>query len=187
MKKETSNVKHRLKSGHKKHSSLKMLDTFFRFNDLTTAKDMLNTIMQYAVQKRGWIDEDFSVIVHFHQSMRSFIRAGYFLRMKSKKWMLTTSTETISPLMQGSLSDEEYHNPLLVFHTAFTAYTIKEFDYFLGGMVYFSLGAYRCGPEKNMVSPYIYLTKMLDAGFVILERRKEALLESENGEENETS
>jgi len=186
MKKEAINVKHRLKHGHKKHSSLKMLDTFFRFNDLTTAKDLLNTIMQYAVQKRGWIDKDFSAIVHFHQSMRSFIRAGYFLRMKNKKWMLSTSTETISPLMQGSLSDEEYHNPLLVFHTAFNAFTVKEFDYFLGGMVYFSLGVYRCGPEKNMVSPYIHLTKMLDAGFLILERRK-AFLEIKEGEEDETS
>ncbi|MDQ1096610.1 MULTISPECIES: hypothetical protein [Chryseobacterium] len=184
MKKETSDLQSRLKPSPKKHSSLKMMEHFFQSVDLNTAKDLLNTIMQYAVQKRDWINEDLSVMVHFHQSMRSFIRAGYFMRMKAKKWMLINSTETSSPLMQGFLSDSEYQNPLLVFHSAFIDYRVKEFDYFLCGMVYFSLGAYRCGPEKNMVGPYIHLMKMLDAGFIILERRK-AFLESKEDEEGE--
>ncbi|MDQ1095790.1 MULTISPECIES: hypothetical protein [Chryseobacterium] len=84
MKKETTDLQSRLKPSPKKHSSLKMMEHFFQSVDLTTAKDLLNTIMQYAVQKRDWINEDLSVMVHFHQSMRSFIRAGYFLRMKAK-------------------------------------------------------------------------------------------------------
>ncbi|WP_157969867.1 hypothetical protein [Chryseobacterium rhizosphaerae] len=35
----------------------------------------------------------------------------------------------------------------------------KQFDYFIFGMVYFSLGAYRNMPESNITSPYIHLTK----------------------------
>lgn len=61
--------------------------------------------------------------------------------------------------------------PLLVFKKAFQEYNIEEFDYFMSGMIYFSLGAYDHVPERNMVSPYIHLTKMLDAGHLILERR----------------
>ncbi|MFP3594838.1 hypothetical protein SB689_23125, partial [Chryseobacterium sp. SIMBA_038] len=66
---------------------------------------------------------------------------------------------------------KEYQNPLLVFKKAFREYSIREFDYFLSGMVHFSLGAYDNLPERNLVIPYIHLIKMLDAAHLILERR----------------
>ncbi|WP_336959172.1 hypothetical protein [Chryseobacterium contaminans] len=50
---------------------------------------------------------------------------------------------------------------------------IKEFDYFMSGMVYFSMGVDENLPEKNIINPYIHLIKMLDAAHLILERRGE--------------
>ncbi|MBL3550172.1 hypothetical protein [Chryseobacterium sp. KMC2] len=77
----------------------------------------------------------------------------------------------VSPLVLGLLTEKEYQNPLLVFKKAFKEYSIKEFDYFISGMVYFSMGIYDKLPERNMINPYIHLIKMLDAAYLIIERK----------------
>ncbi|WP_230038177.1 hypothetical protein [Chryseobacterium sp. Bi04] len=91
--------------------------------------------------------------------------------LKEKKLMVNTELKGVSPLVLGLLSEKEYQNPLLVFKKAFKEYSIKEFDYFISGMVYFSLGAYRNMPERNIINPYIHLTKMLDAAYLIIKRK----------------
>jgi hypothetical protein len=57
------------------------------------------------------------------------------------------------------------------FQKAFREYTLKEFDYFMSGIVYFSMGVYENLPERNIVMPYIHTVKMLDAAHLILQRR----------------
>ncbi|MGG5208115.1 hypothetical protein ACQWU4_04150 [Chryseobacterium sp. MIQD13] len=49
---------------------------------------------------------------------------------------------------------------------------IKEFDYLMSGIIYFSMGVYEHVPERNIINPYIHLIKMLDAAHIILERGK---------------
>lgn len=171
MKKIRTNLKSQLGKDRKKHCGLKPMETFFQLNDLTTTKELLNIIMSYALKRNSWIKEDPSVIYHFHQAMRSFVRAGYFLILKEKKRKVNTQLKDISPLALGLLTEKEYHNPLLVFKKAFKEYSIKEFDYFISGMVYFSLGIYDNLPERNMINPYIHLIKMLDAAYLIIERK----------------
>ncbi|HBV16643.1 hypothetical protein [Chryseobacterium carnipullorum] len=171
MKKNRTDFETRLWAARKKHSGLQLIENFFQFTDLTTSKKRLNSIMNYAVKKDRWIKEDPSVIFHFRQSMQSFVRAGYLITLKEKKWAGNTQLEDISPLVLGLLSEKEYRNPLLVFKKAFREYSVQEFDYFMSGMVYFSLGVYDNLPERNIISPYIHLTKMLDAAHLILERR----------------
>lgn len=160
-----------LEKSPKKHSGVQLMETFFQFNDLITTKELLNNIMNYAVKRNSWIKEDPSVVYHFHQAMRSFVRAGYFLILKEKKCKINTHWEDVSPLALGLLTEKEYQNPLLVLKKAFREYSIKEFDYFISGMVYFSLGIYDNPPERNMISPYIHLTKMLDAAYLIIESK----------------
>ncbi|HBV14851.1 hypothetical protein [Chryseobacterium carnipullorum] len=155
----------------RRHSGLRLMDTFFQLYDLAASKKRLTNIMHYAVKRNSWIKEDPAVIFHFRQSMQSFIRAGYLFTLKEKKWMATTQMENTSQFALGLLSEKEYQNPLLVFKKAFREYSVQEFDYFLSGMVYFSLGVYDNVPERNIVSPYIHLTKMLDAAHLILERK----------------
>ncbi len=172
MKKNRTDFTSRLGKGRKKHCGLQQMDTFFQLNDLAASKELLNNIMHYAVKRNSRIKEDPSVVYHFHQAMRQFIRAGYFIMLKEKKWAVKPQLEEISPLILGLLSEKEYKNPLLVFKKAFIEYSIREFDYFISGMVYFSLGIYDHLPERNMISPYIHLTKMLDAAYLIIERRR---------------
>lgn len=171
MKKTRTDFQTRLGKGRKRHYGLQQMETFFQLNDLATSKELLNIIMSYALKRNSWIKEEPSVIYHFHQAMRSFIRAGYFIMLKEKKLVVNTQLEDCSPLVLGLLSEKEYQNPLLVFKKAFKEYSVKEFDYFMSGMVYFSLGIYDHLPERNMINPYIHLIKMLDAAYLITERR----------------
>ncbi|AZA80741.1 hypothetical protein C1637_12045 [Chryseobacterium lactis] len=172
MKKIRTDFQSRLGKGRKKHYGLQLMEIFFQLNDLTASKELLNNIMHYAVNRNSWIKEEPPVIYHFHQAMRSFIRAGYVIAMKEKKYTVNTQLEDVSPLALGLLSEKEYQNPLLVFKKAFKEYSIKEFDYFISGMVYFSMGIYDKLPERNLISPYIHLIKMLDAAYLIIEKRR---------------
>lgn len=127
--------------------------------------------MIYAGRKKTAINEDAPAIFHFYQALRSFVRACYAIRLKETIWEMNTNPETRSPLMQASLSDEEYLNPTLVFQNAFAEYSIKDFDYYIAVAVYFSMGVFKNAEESSFIGPYIHLTKMLDAAYLILERR----------------
>ncbi|MGG7437394.1 hypothetical protein ACQ7CU_04865 [Chryseobacterium arthrosphaerae] len=154
----------------KKRRKLHCIETFFKTHELVTAKQMLSSMMQYAVNGKDWLKKDPSVILPFHQLLRIFIREGYVMSKKTKKWQVNAAPDISSPMMKGSLSDKEYENPVLVFKKAFKEYSIKEYDYFISGIVYFSQQMYRHGPENNLVRPYIHLSKMLDAAYLMLER-----------------
>ncbi|WP_276878093.1 hypothetical protein [Chryseobacterium joostei] len=171
MKKTGTNFESQYWAVSKKQSGLQLMETYFQLNDLAVSKERLNSIMSYAVRRNSWINEDPAVIFQFQQSMRSLVHACYLIMLKDRKWTVNTQLGDVSPLLLGLLSEKEYRNPLLVFKKAFREYSIREFDYFLSGMVYFSLGVYDNLPEKNLVIPYIHLIKMLDAAHLILERR----------------
>lgn len=96
-----------------KHSGLQLMETFFHFNELDVSKELLSNLMNYAVKRNSWINEDPAVIFRFHQSMRSLIRAGYLMMLKERKWIVDTQPEKISPWLLGLLSEKEYRNPLL--------------------------------------------------------------------------
>ncbi len=172
MKKKKTNFESRFWSGRSKHSPVPLLELFFLFHDLATAKERLNRIMQYAVQGKTRIPEDPSVVFHFHQSLRSFVRAGWCLRKKSGKW-IEQEVPQDSPLMRGSLSGEEYRDPVRVFRKAFKEHRLEDFEEFLSDVVYFSLGTFNNVPDRNIVGPYLHLVKMLDAAWLILERGKD--------------
>lgn len=156
-----------------KRSGLQLMENFFQFNEPDVSKELLSRIMNYAVKRHSWIHEDPAVIFRFHQSMRLFVRAGYLIMLKERKAKFRTQQEKVSPLVLGLLSEKEYRNPLLVFKKAFREYSIKEYDYFMSGIVYFSMGVHENLPERNIIMPYIHMVKMLDAAYLILERRQE--------------
>jgi len=127
--------------------------------------------MQYAAQKKTRIPEDPSVVFHFNQSLRSFLRAVWCLQNKRIKWLVHSLPEQSSPLLLGSLSEKEYHDPAKVFQKAFKESPIEEFEEFLSEVVHFSLGTFNNVSERNIVGPYLHLIKMLDATWLILERK----------------
>ncbi|MDR2238551.1 MAG: hypothetical protein LBE92_20675 [Chryseobacterium sp.] len=175
MKKNTTDFEARCWADHKKRLAFRQMERFFQFNDLIVSKERLHSIMSCAVQRNRRLDEDPLMVFQFHQAVRSFVRAGYHMMLKEKKHAVGVPPGKVSAWVLGLLSEEEYRNPLLVFKKAFREYNIREFDYFMSGIVYFSLGVYEHLPERNIINPYIHLIKMLDAAHLILERRGKSI------------
>lgn len=80
-----------------------------------------------------------------------------------------------SQIMQGSLFDDEFLNPFLVFERAFQDFSLQELEVFLTEVCYYALGPYNDHPHGNIISPFLHLQKMLDAAQLIRERGLEKI------------
>lgn len=171
MKKKKTDFEARFWSGTRKHSAAGLLETFFQFNSLAEAKETLSMMMQCSVQKNVRITKDSAEVFHLYQSLRSLVRAARLIGGKAKNGKFKISSDSNFPkTMTGSLSEEEYRAPVRVFQNAFKACSLEEFDGFLSAMVYFSLENSRCDEGKRIIIPYLQLTKMLDAAWLLVER-----------------
>ena len=92
------------------------------------------------------------------------------MQYKNKKWKVKNASDCKSKLHLASLTKEEYENPFLVFKKAFAEKTIDEFEFFVFEVIHLSLS--RCTEEFDcdLITPYIYLIKMLDASQLMRER-----------------
>lgn len=171
MKKKKTDFEARFWSGTRKHSAAGLLETFFQFNSLAKAKETLSMMMQCSVQKNIRITKDPAEAFHLYLSLRSLVQACRLIRKQEKKGSFTIYSDFNFPkTITGSLSEEEYRDPVRVFQNAFKTCILEEFDGFLSAMVYFSLGNSRCDEEKKIIIPYLQFKKMLDAAWLIVER-----------------
>ncbi|WP_294314973.1 hypothetical protein [uncultured Chryseobacterium sp.] len=159
-------------AGRTGSNPLRLFDAFFSTYPLSEAKEHLSSMIRYAVKRKVLSEKDPSVVFHFYLSLRSFIRAADHISRTSVKYRLKPPKEHPSQLKQGSLSEAECADPFLVFRRAFEDYRLQEFDHFITGISYFSLGPFGDYPEMNNISLFLHLHKMLDAAQLILERRK---------------
>ncbi len=171
MKKKKTDFEARFWSGTRKHSAAGLLETFFQFNSLAEVKETLSMITRCSVQKNVRITKDSAEVFHLYLSLRSLVRAASLIGKKAKNGKFKISSDSNLPkTMTGSLSEEEYWAPVRVFQNAFKVCSLEEFDGFLSAMVYFSLGNSRCDEGKSIIIPYLQLTKMLDAAWLIVVR-----------------
>ncbi|SUX44516.1 hypothetical protein [Chryseobacterium indoltheticum] len=170
MKKKKIDFESEFWDGDTKHSCLTLIDAFYRMDDLVAVKERLCDVINYSTQPKVLMKDDPSLIFHFHLCIRSFIRASYLIQFKSEKWKLNDPPEYKSLLLQGFLSDAEYRNPFLVFQKAFKEFSLKEFEYFITEIVYFSLANSYDKPADSNAAHFIHLIKILDAAQIIRER-----------------
>lgn len=171
MKKKKTDFESRFWSGTRKHSAVGLLEVFFQFNNLTEVKEMLSTMMHSSVQKKAQIRKEPAELFQLYLSLRSLVRASYLISKKAKKGKLKVPSEiNFSKTMTGSLSEQEYRNPVQVFRSVFKICSLQDFDGYLSAVVYFSLGNSGCESGKKIIVPYLQLTKMLDAAWLIVER-----------------
>ncbi|SEM65030.1 hypothetical protein SAMN05421856_10572 [Chryseobacterium taichungense] len=170
MKKKKIDFEAEFWDSHQKHSCMTLIDAFFQMDDLPAVKEILCDVMNYSTQPKVLLKNNPYLVFHFYLCIRSFIRAGYLIQFKSKKWKVNDPPEYKSRLLQGLLSDKEYRNPFLVFQKAFKEFSLKEFEYFITEFIYFSLANSYDIPTDTNVAHFIHLTKMLDAAQIIRER-----------------
>lgn len=159
---------------------LKLIEAFFQYDDLNHYKHVLTEVGSHAYEKKVYKQEYPGDVFMFYLCMRSFIRACYLLQFKNKKWETNDPPEFTSYLLQGCLTDEEYINPFLVFRKAFEEVSLKEFDYFLKESIHLSLCPCSYISDSNMISPLVYLLKMLDASRIIHERGVDKIKKNKN-------
>ena len=171
MKKKKTDFESRFWSGTRKHTAIGLLEVFFQFNNLAEVKEMLGNMMHHSVQKKSRITKDPAELFQLYLSLRSLVRASYLISKKAKKAEFKVSSEiNLSKTMTGSLSEQEYREPLRAFRSAFEICSLRDFDKFLSAVVYFSLGSSGCDEEKKIIIPYLQLTKLLDAAWLIVGR-----------------
>jgi len=86
----------------------------------------------------------------------------------------------------ASLTEQEYENPFTVFQKAFEQNTINEFEFFLFEISHLSLSLFTEEFDYDLITPYIYLVKMLDASQLMrdrgIEKIKKVSLSTDNAE-----
>lgn len=170
MKRRRIDFKYRFWFVSRKRSSLRIIKSFFKGYDLVTAKEMLNNLMICAGKNNTVIQEDSSVVFRFHQSLRSLLRACHVIALKDNQSTIAKHSASQNLLTQRSLSNEEYLNPILVFHRAFAEYAVKDFDYNLAAIVSLSTNTNSYSDGARIVAVYIHLVKILDAAYLIQQK-----------------
>lgn len=175
MKKKKTDFEARFWSGTRKHSVTGLLAAFFQFNDLAVVKETLGAMVQCSVRRKARFGEYPEEVFHLYLSLRSLVRAGQVIAGKSKERQTAfLAAEThFSGLAMGSLSEEEFRDPLQVFRKAFCKFSREDYDGFLSSLVYFSLGSSKGEENHKVIGPYLHLVKMLEAAYLLVKRAVE--------------
>jgi hypothetical protein len=156
-----------------------VIDAFFTFAHLDYYKQTLGEMVSYTNKTKAYKKEYSGQVFVFYTALRSFLKACYCLKSKSKIWKVKESSDCKSKLHQASLTKEEYRDPFIVFQRAFAEKTPGEFEFFLCEIVHLSLSPYTEEFDFDLMTPYLHLIKMLDAGQLLRERGVEKVRKNE--------
>lgn len=152
-------------------NSFELIDVFFDYAHLDYYKQILGEAIIYSRKRKIYKNDCPGQVFVFYTALRSFLKACYCLRSKSRKWKVKeASSERRSILHQASLTTEEYGDPFIVFQRAFAKKTLDEFEFFLSEIVHLSLSPCTEEFDFDLMTPYIHLIKMLDATQLMRER-----------------
>jgi hypothetical protein len=165
--------------GHVAGNPFKTIKAFFAFADLDYYKQSLTEAVVYSYKREIYKANNPSDIFVFYTAINIFLKVCYCLQKKSKKWKVTTSLCSETTFHLSSLTKEEYDNPFIVFQKAFDENTLEEFESFLCQIMELSLAPYAGDPYSDLTTPYIHLTKMLDAAALMRERGIEKIKKTE--------
>ena len=147
-----------------------LINAFFNYCTIDSYKNTLSEIMLYVYKAEVCKKDRPGDVFDFHTAVKSFIRGAYLLTFKAKKWKVKKTPEEWQIISQASLNKEEYEDPFLVFQKAFECKTLEEYEFFLYEIVHVSLSPYKEEFDYDLITPHIYLVKMLDAAQVMSER-----------------
>lgn len=153
-------------------SPFELIDAFFDYAHHNEYRKILSEMMSVMYKKEILRKEYPGQIFVFYTALRSFIRACYRLQFKTHQWKVKAdeTLQKYSKLCLGSLTEEEFQNPFTVFEKAFTEKSLEEYDFFLCEIVHLSLCPCPDVSDWDAMTPYTYITKMLDAAQLMRER-----------------
>ena len=162
-------------AGDVAENPFKAINAFFAFANLDYYKQSLSETVLYCYKTKVCKQENPSDVFVLYSVIKSFVKIGYSLKEKSKKWKVTASLRSETVFHLSSLTKEEYENPFMVFQKAFEERTPEEFESFLYQILELSLSSHVADSDPDLTTPYIYVMKMLDAAELIRERGVEKI------------
>ena len=169
-------------SGYETANPFYALEAFFDFAHLDYHKNILTEAVIHSHRRKIYKQDNPCEIFVFYSTICSFLRVCYCLKIKSKKWKVKESARSEDVFHLSSLTKQEFDNPFVVFQKAFSENTLEEFEFFIWEVAQLSLSPHEEEFDYDLMTPYVYLIKMLDAGELMRERgvekiKKEALPE----------
>ena len=183
MKKNTICFETRFWYAYEIENPFEVIDAFFDYADLDHYKQRLAEAVLYISKQEVYKKEYPGQVFVFYTTLRSFLKACFCLQYKRKKWKVKQSSDCKSILHQGSLTKEEYANPFTVFQIAFAENSLDEFEFFLCEIIHISLSPNIVEFDYDLITPYIHLTKMLDASQTMRESGLEKIKKNKNPSE----
>ncbi|WP_281233871.1 hypothetical protein [Flavobacterium gelatinilyticum] len=162
-------------AGFDSGNPFKAIDAFFAFARLDYYKQNLNEAVIYSCKTKVCKQHNPSDVFVLYSAFRFFLKVGYCLQKKSKKWKVKASLRSETVFHFSSLTNDEYENPFIVFQKAFEEKTLEDFELFLYQTLEFSLSPHTGDPYSDLTTCYLYFIKMLDAAEFIRERSVEKI------------
>ena len=150
-------------------------DAIFDFAHLDYYKQNLSDAVLHCYKRKVFKQDAPCNAFVFYTAICSYLKICYCLKGKNKKWKVKDSSRIETVFHLSSLTKAEYDNPFLVLQNAFEEKTLKDFEYFLFEITELSLSPYSADSDSDLMTPYIHLIKMLDAGELMRERGLEKI------------
>lgn len=146
-----------------------LLGAFFDFAHLDHYKEILNEMMFHIYLPKSISEKHAATPITMYTAFHSLLRTAFVLTHPSYT-LLAPPKKEAKNLCLGSMTKEEYENPLIVYQRAFEHHSLEEFDLALYEILYFSMCSHFDSPESDLLSPYIFITKILDASWLVYQR-----------------
>lgn len=146
-----------------------LLGAFFDFAHLDQSKEILNEMIFYSSLPKSISEMHDSTAITMYTAFHSLLRTAYVLN-QTPYTLIEQPIEDVKHLNLGSLNKEEFINPFIVFQNAFDRHSLEDFDVALYEMLYFSMSVHFDSPDSDLLSPYIHITKILDASWLVYQR-----------------
>jgi len=145
-----------------------LLGALFDLSHLEYFKEILNEMMFHISTSKSISEKHAGTAITMYTAFHSLLRTSYILNRK--KYKLVEPADEAKHLSLGSLTKHEYQNPFIVFENAFARHSLAEFDSSIYEILYFSMSSHADSPDYDLITPYIHLTKMLDASWLVYQR-----------------
>lgn len=175
MKKNKISFETRFWAGFVAGNPFEAFDAFFDFAHLDYYKQNLSELVLYCYKRKVYNQDKPSNVFIFYTALYSFLKVCNYLKKKDKKWKVKGSSRCETVFHLSSLTKKEYDNTFLVLQNAFEEKTLEQFEFFLCEITELSLSPYVVDSDSDLMTPYIHLIKMLDAGELIKERGVERI------------
>ncbi|MEK6494988.1 hypothetical protein [Myroides odoratimimus] len=136
----------------------------------------LSELMNHTHKSEIYLQNTPHIVLLIYSLLRSIIRGSYKILSNSKKYysIHPMNKSEVSKLMTflGSLSQEEYLNPYLVFEDVFAKQSVIQLEIDLFEITQFALGDFIEPPSIEVNTSFISINRLIEACWLLYQRNE---------------